>query len=184
MKVTVENGKIKVNSPYNSEFIARARQIQGKWSSPNWVFPEENKDEVKELLVECYGECGDLGEVDTVTIELDLDTYEDDAPNHVLMFGSMVLLERRSRDRQPTFADNVMVVTGGFRESGGSRQHPCVSPKEGTILRVKGVPVTVYNRFKDCEGVRLVSDLDTEKLKAEREKLLKRLAEIDSLLAV
>ena len=31
MKVTVENEKIKVNSPYNKSFVAGAKQIQGKW---------------------------------------------------------------------------------------------------------------------------------------------------------
>lgn len=29
MKVTVENEKIKVNSPYNKSFVAGAKQIQG-----------------------------------------------------------------------------------------------------------------------------------------------------------
>ena len=55
MKVTVENETIKVNSPYNKSFVAGAKQIQGKWNAPCWVFPEENKEAVKALLIECYG---------------------------------------------------------------------------------------------------------------------------------
>lgn len=182
MKVIIENKEIKVESPYNKDFIARAKQIQGKWSSPYWVFPEENRDEVKELLIECYGECGQLGEVDTVTIELNLDTYRDERPDSRLKLGSMVLLERKNRDRQPIFAENVILVTGGFKRSGGSWKSPRVAPEEGTVLRVKGVPVTVYSKFKDSKGVTLVSDIDKEALMREREKLVERIAEIDALI--
>lgn len=70
MKVAVENETIKVNSPYNKSFVAGAKQIQGKWNAPCWVFPEENKEAVKALLIECYGECGELGAVSTVTVDL------------------------------------------------------------------------------------------------------------------
>lgn len=43
MKVTVENEKIKVNSQYNKSFVAGAKQIQGKWNAPCWVFPERTR---------------------------------------------------------------------------------------------------------------------------------------------
>lgn len=73
---------------------------------------------------------------------------------------------------------------GGFATSGGSAKNPRISADEGTIVRVKGVPETIYSKIKDHEGVKLVSDIDVESLKAEREKLLKRIAEIDGLLAL
>ena len=174
MKVTVENEKIKVNSPYNKSFVAGAKQIQGKWNAPCWVFPEENKEAVKALLIECYGECGELGAVSTVTVDIDLDTYTEGYEDG----------ERLYRDREVIFSDNAMLISGGFATSGGSAKNPRISADEGTIVRVKGVPETIYSKIKDHEGVKLVSDIDVESLKAEREKLLKRIAEIDGLLAL
>jgi hypothetical protein len=183
MEVTVENEKIKVNSSYNKSFVTRAKQIQGKWNAPYWVFPEENREEVKALLVECYGECGELGTVSTVTIELDLDAYTEGDEDGEIRVGSMVVLKRRYRDSEVVFSDNAMLISGGFATSGGSVKYPSISANEGTIIRVKKVPETIFNKIKDHEGVKLVSDIDVESLKVEREKLLKRLAEIDSLLA-
>lgn len=63
-------------------------------------------------------------------------------------------------------------------------KNPRISADEGTIVRVKGVPETIYSKIKDHKGVKLVSDIDVESLKAEREKLLKRISEIDGLLAL
>lgn len=182
MNVTIEKGKIKVVSPYNRDYISRAKQIQGKWVAPCWEFPEENKDQVKDLLIECYGECGILGDVNTVNIEIDLDKYNGEV-NETIKLGAMTLVSRPHRDRAVVFAPNVMLVTGGFDEAGGSAKYPRVCAHEGTVLRVKNVPDTIYNKVKDYAGIRLISDIDTENLKTEREKLLRRLAEIDDLLA-
>lgn len=182
--VTVGNGKIKVESPYNRDYISLAKQIQGKWAAPCWEFPEENKEQVKDLLIECYGECGTLGDVNTVNIEIDLDKYNGEV-NEAIKLGAMTLVSRPHRDRVVIYSPNVMLVAGGFDETGGSAKYPRVCAHEGTILRVKNVPTSVYNKFKDCAGIRLISDsdIDVENLKTEREKLLRRLAEIDDLLA-
>lgn len=184
MKVTVENETIKVNSPYNKSFVAGAKQIQGKWNAPCWVFPEENKEAVKALLIECYGECGELGTVSTVTVDLDLDTYTEGYEDGEIRVGSIVVLKRLYRDREVIFSDNAMLINGGFATSGGSVKSPRIAADKNTIVRVKGVPETIYSKIKDHEGVKLVSDIDVESLKVERKKLLKRLAEIDSLLAI
>ena len=148
MKVTVENGKIKVVSLYNRGYISRTKQIQGKWAAPCWEFPEENKEQVKDLLIECYGECGSLGDVNTVNIEIDLDKYNGEV-NEAVKLGAMTLVSRPHRDREVVFAPNVMLVAGGFDETGGSAKYPRVCAHEGTVLRVKCVPTSVYNKFKD-----------------------------------
>lgn len=92
MIVTVENEKIKVNSPYNKSFVAGAKQIQGKWNAPCWVFPEENKEAVKALLIEYYGECGELGAVSTVTVDLDLDTYTEGYEERLTEIDSLLAI--------------------------------------------------------------------------------------------
>lgn len=139
MKVIIENKEIKVESPYNRDFIARAKQIQGRWSSPYWIFPEENREEIKELLIECYGECDILynssDELNTVTLEINLDKYREEKGE--LKLGSMVLLSRPLRDRSVSFAPNVMLIKGGFAKSGGSWKNPRLQANAGTIIRAK-----------------------------------------------
>lgn len=185
MKIIIENGKIKVQSDYNRDFISRAKTIQGKWNAPYWVFPEENKEEVKALLLDVYGECGELSgeETVTVTVEINCDEYTD--IGEAIMLGSFAAVKRWHRDREVSYAANVMLISGGFPESGGSVKNPRVYPDKGTIIRVKNIPIGIYEKIKDMAGVSLVSkpfDEEREALIKERETLMKRLSEINALL--
>ena len=185
MKVKIENEKIYVISDYNKEFIKRARYLQGKWESPYWVFPEENREEVKELLLDTYGEADTLEDEaqQKVTVEIDLDFYTDrKGERGELRLDNILIASRMSRDSYVKLADNVMVVRGGFKESGGSRANPTINPKDNTILRVKDIPLKIYERVINERGVKLVSDIDKTALIEEKKRLLVRIAEIEELL--
>lgn len=183
MLIKMENGKMKVQSDYNRKFIAKARELQGKWEPPFWVFPEENEELVRDALMEAYGEDGRVHEM--VVVDIHLDEYRSKGDD--LMIGSVVLAKRFSRDSRVVLHKNAVVIAGGFCSSGGSRNSPSVTYEEGTILRVKDVPVSLYEQIQDMPGVVKV-DLDAnhkEKkaaLEREKETLLNRLAEIEKLL--
>ena len=181
MKTKIENGKIYVQSDYNRDYIARAKGLQGKWNSPYWVFPEENIDELRELLIDVYGECGGLAEKApvTVTVDLDLDEYKYGAE---VSIGGFAAVKRRYRDSDVIYADNVMLLKGGFPSSGGSAKNPRVSPDSGTVIRVKNLPVKLYEKIKDMDGVTLVKAPDNAALIEERDRLLARLAELNTLI--
>lgn len=177
MKITRENGKIKVRSDYNAEFVKRAKLLQGKWAAPFWVFPEENEPELKALLLEIYGENGDPQET------VDLLVSIGQMPNgQTISLGGYLLASRKSRDYAVTLGDNVILVSGGFPKSGGSAKYPYVNADDDTVVKAKGVPMALYERFKDSGYVKLAGDADShrEKLIAERERLLARLAEINA----
>lgn len=185
MLVKIEDGLFKVRTEYNAAFVKRAKTIQGKWKPPYWVFPEENEEIVRNLLLECYGEDGRIHETVVVDLELDAYCYGEDR----IKVGDVLIASRRSRDASVTLADNAMLIAGGFKDSGGSLGSPAVTFEEGTVIRVKDLPVEIYDTIKDKPGVKKV-DLDAganakEKiasLKRERESILKRLAEIDAAL--
>lgn len=181
MKTKIENGKVYVQSDYNRDYISRAKGIQGRWNAPYWVFPEENIDELRELLLDVYGECGDLAEEApvTVTVDLDLDKYKYGAE---VTIGSFVAVKRRYRDSEVIYADNVMLVSGGFTPTGGSAKHPAVYHETGTVIRVKDIPVRLYEKIKDLDGVTLYKTPDNSALIEERNRLLARLAELNALI--
>lgn len=185
MKIKIEDGKIYVKSEYNKAFINKARYLQGKWESPYWVFPEDNREEVKELLLDTYGEADILEdeEQQKVTVEIDLELYTDTkGANNELRLDNILLASRTSRNSYVKLADNVMVIQGGFEESGGSRANPALCPEDNTILRVKNVPLPIYEKVKDEDGIRLISDVDIIALAKEKDRLLARIAEIDNML--
>lgn len=179
MKIVKEDGKIKVQSSYNAEFVKAAKMLHGRWSKPFWVFPEENEPEVKELLMRIYGENGDEQE----RVEIIVDISEMNGKS--IDLDGMVLATRYSRDTAVRLADNVILIAGGFPESGGSAAHPRVNPDEGTKVRVKDVPMGLYERVKDmpCVELKDAAELHEAKLLAEKERLLARLAEIEAELA-
>lgn len=181
MKTIIENGKIKVQSEYNRDFITRAKSIQGKWNSPYWVFPEENINELREILLDIYGECGELAdEVPvTVTVDLNLDDYDYGAD---IKIGGVTVVRRRYRDSDVIYSDNVMLISGGFPSSGGSMKNPRVNPDKGTIIRVKDIPERLYEKIKDMDGVTLYKMPDKAALIEERDRLLARLAELNALI--
>jgi hypothetical protein len=176
MKIVKENGKIKVQSDYNAEFVKAAKMIQGKWDKPYWVFPEENEPEVRELLMRIYGENGE--EQERVDIIVDISEKN----GQYIDLCGMHLAGRFLRDNPVWIAPNVVLIAGGFPESGGSRSNPRVNPEEGTKLKVKGVPMGLYERLKDMPNVELCETAEQHKAKllAEKQRLLERLAAIEA----
>ena len=177
MKITRENGKIKVQSDYNADFVKRAKMLQGKWERPCWVFPEENEPELKVLLMEIYGENGDQQE--TVDLIISIGQMQND---QTVSLGGLKLAYRRYRDAEVTLGENVILIGGEFPKSGGSARYPRVNANDDTVVKAKGVPMALYERYKDSGYVKLAEDTDThrDKLLAERERLLARLAEINA----
>lgn len=157
MKIITEDGKIKVLCEYNPDFIKKAKLIQGKWDGKYWTFPEDNTTEVKDLLLEVYGENGEPQEC--VNIIVDLYYLHEDKGS--IRFAGRTLATRRSRDSDVVLGDNVMLVSGGFSDSGGSRNNPCVSAEKGTKVKIKSVPIAMYERIKDESYVELCEDKPT-----------------------
>ena len=183
MKVVNEDGSIKVQSDYQKEFVSKAKLIEGKWKAPYWVFPEENEEQVKALLMEIYAEDGTPQ--DTVDVMVNISALEDD---DVLSLCGRILCSRRYRDGAVKLGSGVMLMQGGFPARGGSSKYPRVAPEEGTVLKVKNVPMSVYERIKEMPNVTLADDSENKKalhkkrLLEEKEMLLHRLAEINDKL--
>lgn len=182
MDVRKKDGSILVKSDYSKEFIKRAKMLEGVWKTPYWVFPEENEEQVRSLLMDIYGEDGTPQE--TVDLLVDISQMDDD---DTLSLCGRILCSRRGRDLQVKLGEGVILIKGGFTRYGGSAKYPRVSPEEGTVLKVKRCPMSVYERVKEMPFVSLESSKDASntaqtraRLMKEKESLLLRLASIDA----
>ena len=183
MDVRKKDGSILVKSDYSKEFIKRAKMLEGVWKTPYWVFPEENEEQVRSLLMDIYGEDGTPQE--TVDLLVDISQMDDD---DTLSLCGRILCARRGRDSQVKLGEGVILMKGGFTRCGGSAKYPRVSPEEGTVLKVKRCPMSVYERVKempfvslDCSKKDASNTAQTrERLMKEKEELLLRLASIDA----
>ena len=180
MTVTVENGTISVVSAYNGAWVARAKELGGKWNgnASAWQFPETIEDLVRDALMDIYGEDGKPTE--KVTIDIKLDT-EDDIEQSLVIAG-VEFLTRRDRDSAVGVRNGAIIVKGSFKKSGGSLQYPRIGcPTSETVLRVQ-IPKTKLDSVGFDYTEVHAEPIDRTALEAEKEALLKRLAEIEELL--
>lgn len=95
VNVIVTNSKIKVESDFSKEFVARAKTIKGRWEKPYWVFPVEQEKRLREILMEVYGEDGSSEEVGSKEVRSEkVDT--DGATIYTLLKEKASLLARIS----------------------------------------------------------------------------------------
>ena len=180
VNVKVENGTVKVESPYNSEWISRARELGGRWKAPCWEFDQTHEQLVRKALMAIYGENGTVVEKVMVDVYLDPETsYEEE-----IVLAGMTIARRRGRDWPVKMENGAVLVSGGFDASGGSAKYPRIGcPKDNSIIRVS-LPKAVLAKAQGDFHLEVVHNttVSREKLEAERATLLKRLAEIDELL--
>ena len=185
MKVRVEDDRIYVQSDYNKAFISKAKHIQGKWNNPFWVFPAENREELKELLIDTYGEADILEEYEgqKITVDLDLDYFPNPTRGEIRL-GGILVASRPHRDSPVRLAENCMLIKGGFAEYGGSRTAPEIAADKETVIRVKNIPCRIFEKIKNKSGITVVCEegIDVKALIEERKRLFLRLKEITDLL--
>lgn len=182
-------GRLSVATPFSREFAAAARSISGHWdaTAKAWVFDPRDRERLAEILYKFFGFVEHpSGELATVRVTLDEDTYEDDGQ---VKFLGRVIASRRSRDAAVRLADGVVKISGEFSWSGGSLARPRVCPGgcQPVTLEVRDIPRESLDAERDLEWV-LVSTSGAplsrrEALEAELAGLEARRREIVAALA-
>lgn len=183
IKIKTDEKYITVESPYNSEFITKARNLAGKWVSPSWVFDIRNENDVRNACLEYYGSDG-LGNADVVDVQVVIrdDLYCTGSP--ITLF-CRVLAEAFGRDSGAKLGDGIVLKEGGF-DSGGSAKNWCTSANENTVLIMRDVSRKLVEQHDDeTFKVDIIQAKPEEyriRLQNEKKHLLLRLDEIEKLL--
>ena len=59
IKVTIKDGRASVFTPFNRDFVAAIRNVGGrKWDGESkcWTVPEESLPQVRQIMMDVYGE--------------------------------------------------------------------------------------------------------------------------------
>lgn len=186
VKVVVEGSKVFLTSPYVPEFNKDANGTAGIWNKAmnRWEFPASQEQRVRDLARKWWGTDGeDEFASDIVTVRVDF-LDGDGVKGH---FGGIELYEfgrlvakREARDVPVRLGEGVILVSGGFPNSGGSVRNVRFEPRDNTVIEVLDVP---RNAVPDNKYYRIIeAKIDREALAEERERLIARLAEIDKIL--
>lgn len=185
INITTAGGKLDVVSPYHPDMPRQAKSLGGRWNSAgrSWVFDQRDEDRVRDMLRSIFGTDGSpADQADLVTIRWDISGYCQTKGDNELRLGGRLVASRRTRDADVRLGEGVVLISGGFPGSAGSMQYPALAAKDNTIIEVRDIPrAVVASAAADITIVDSTIDIDT--LRAERAKLLERLAEIDAALA-
>ena len=196
LKIMKENGRIEVYTPYNADFVKAIKQIGGarfNGGKKCWMVSADYIEDVREIMTRIYGH-SDQTIAETVDVRIEFEDDYQSEYNSDIRIGNQTVCYATGRDSGAKVGVNAVLVDGRMT-SGGSAKYwrTCVS--NGSVFKIKGVTKSVLEREMDADGnwcidgekipakVTIIStDIDVEALKAEKERLEKRLAEIERLL--
>lgn len=141
VSITEENGKLYVESPYNPDYVKRAKNLGGRWNADRrcWVFDARAEADVRALLADTYGTTGEEGEEeDLVTVEIELlgNWY---GARSSLFYAGRPIARAFGRDSGAKLGEGVMVLDGDVT-SGGSMKNWATFAKKGTKFRIYDCP--------------------------------------------
>lgn len=184
MKITVTTKSIIIDAPYSAAFVDAARNLGGVFKSgTGWVFDIRNEAMVREACYRYYGDDGIRKNLCDVRITLPQGMFR--GQRGIEFFGKPVA-RAFGRDGGAKMEPGIVVEAGGF-DSGGSMKNWGTTAQDGTVIIVRDVSRTLVEEHVNDEKIVVeilpaTAPVDKNELRAERERLLARIAEIDALL--
>lgn len=184
----IDGGKIAVYTPFDKGFIREIKTIgSARWDSIEkcWTVPDDYINSVREMMMDVYGR-DDQDPGETVDCEIEfLETYSEQ--RDAVTFCGKTIARAWGRDSGAKIGDDVVFVYGKI-DSGGSVKYWETKVYSGSEFIVKNIPKARFDKEKDkykyiINVSLLEKKIDKTALLAEKEKLEKRIEEIDNLLA-
>ena len=183
MKIEIRDNTAYVFTPYNPAFVKEIKTIGGaKWDGVQrcWKDPEATVDTVRKIMMEVYGETDLPDGGEKVTVRVKFNEMETSLRSSIVVFGKTIACAF-GRDSGARVGDEAAFIVGAPR-SGGSAKNWTTVIDEGSVVEIRNVPIAALNDSYEYEIVE-EKKIDRSALEEEKAKLLKRLAEIEALLA-
>ena len=191
IKVNIENGRAKVFTPFNRDFVAAIKNVGGrKWDADNkcWTVPEESLSQVRQIMMDVYGETDLPDAGGSVTVKVTFKEEYSERRDDVIIFKK-VIASARGRDSGARPGDDVTFLEGKPTSGGSMKNWESVVPA-GCVVLLRHVPLSVWEQDKDSDSEYYTAeiidegkDVKRKELEEEKARLLARIAEIDKELA-
>lgn len=139
------NGVIIVKTPYNKNFVDKARNLRGSWKKEAWVFDDSIEDYVKDALIECYGTTGEEVVEYCSLVITNYSGYERGRP--LELFGRTIA-RAYGRDSGAKLGDNIIWISGKYRSSGSVKNWS--TDVENATFEIQHFPLP-RTKFEDVQ---------------------------------
>ncbi len=189
VNITQTANTIIVDSPYDPEFVLQAKGLGGQWDSRRWSFDIRDAARVRDLCLHVFGSAGDAAE-QTVSLRVTVKAGTSIQQGPLRLAGREIAAAR-GRDTGARHGVGVVLVAGRFG-SGGSVKNWSTTCTKGATVIVRDMPAAMADRLIAGDRPDWVESIQIEQeapltdptaLRAERDRLIARLAEIDALIA-
>lgn len=177
--ITDRGNKAILTAPFHPQCSPMAREIGGKWNPENktWVFDARDRSRVEELAATLWGYNANASGA-TASVRIQATKHLSDGD--IVRFAGREVAKKWSRDERPRLAEGVVIFEGAFSQKGGSARYPAIeSVDDDVILEIRDLPVEALESESDYT---LIDGDPKAALRAEREQLVARIAEIDAQL--
>ena len=177
VNLTVNNGQVKVQTPYNAEFVTKAKNLGGKWDtlSKTWIFNENVLDYVKEILIQIYGV---TGETTYQTCTLIVKNYSAEIMNNAVELFGRTIARASGRDTGVSLGESIVWINGK-KESGGSTKY-WKTIVENATFEIQDFPVE-RTKFQDVQKAIAEGWVEIKGAAAQKRSREEILAEINAL---
>lgn len=190
-EIEIKDGQAYLTTPYNPVYVQRIKQLGARWdaSSKRWRINEQSIYAARKIMREVYGE-DDQKHGEKVTVIATFDKTQSALCSAYCLLGK-IIAQAYGRDTGAKVGPDAAFVEGAPLSGGSVKNWETIIPK-GSVVEIYNVP----RSFAEQEIERSESEnneisfeiknasgkIDRAALSAERERLLLRIAEIDSLL--
>ena len=190
MKIEISENSALVYTPYNADFVSRIKSSVGgaKWDGTKkaWRIPTTAVDAVRDIMRDIYGETDEPESTEKVNVRLTFSRSYSRTCAPITLLGKTVA-SAFGRDSGAKVGDGVTFVEGA-PDSGGSMKNWQTVIPEGSVVVLYDVPKSIVtaDRLPECVSFEIEErrpEIERKDLLEERERLMKRIAEIDALLA-
>jgi hypothetical protein len=169
-------GALFVAVPYSKDFVNFAHMRGAKWSESQrkWMFDLRDEFALRSIMIELYG-TDDYETCEKVTCRVAINKSHN--TREVILFAFGRVVARMKRAGYAVLGEDVVIITGELAQERGAS----LFPNEEALLEIRGVPVKIAEQEykKNPYHVTIIGGLKIQRLRDEREALIKRLSEIE-----
>lgn len=182
IQLTISEDKLKVVTPYNEGFVAKCRNLRGKFQGGAWWFDDSIIDYVREAMIMFYGTTGEVPFENCTLFISDFSGSEFCGP--VTLFGRTVA-RAAGRDSGARLGDDIILIKGSCGSGGSVKNWKTEVINASFEMKNFPIPSLDLAEVKAaieagwCEVRYSKKKRDPEVVKAEIEMLKAKIAELE-----